>query len=255
LDSWLCESGAVESRNKAQRLVAEGKVTVNGIVCGKVSCEVGETDVVEVTEFEKYVGRGGYKLEKAIEHFGIDLTDKICLDVGASTGGFTQCMLLNGAKKVYAVDVGTGQLHETLKKDSRVINLEKTDIRNLSLSENTDSINDQSVEKNDNSHFVLKENIDFCSIDVSFISLTKILPFVKEMDIKNVVSLIKPQFEAGKSNIGKHGIVKSIKIHKNIIENIIDFVGALDYNIKGVVQSPIKGGDGNIEYLMYMVKR
>jgi 23S rRNA (cytidine1920-2'-O)/16S rRNA (cytidine1409-2'-O)-methyltransferase len=233
LDCLLCESGAVESRNKAQRLVAEGKVTVNGKVCEKSSYEVGEIDVVEVTELEKYVGRGGYKLEKAVEHFEIDLNDKICLDVGASTGGFTQCMLMNGAKKVYAVDVGTGQLHETLKTDSRVINLEKTDIRN----------------------FTPLENIDFCSIDVSFISLTKILPFVKEIDIKNVVALIKPQFEAGKGNVGKHGTVKSLKIHKNIIDNIIDFVEALDYNIKGVIESPIKGGDGNTEYLMYMVKR
>jgi 23S rRNA (cytidine1920-2'-O)/16S rRNA (cytidine1409-2'-O)-methyltransferase len=230
LDIYIKEK--VNSRNKAQTLINEGKVLVNSKICTKPAYEVTENDLIEITETEKYVGRGGYKLEKAIEHYNISLNDKICLDVGASTGGFTQCMLQNNAKKVYAVDVGKSQLADVLKNDSKVISLEQTDIRNFSP----------------------PEKIDFCAIDVSFISLTKILPFVNEMDINEIIVLIKPQFEVGKGNIGKKGIVKDKKIRQIALENIIDFSENLCYNVREYIHSPIIGGSGNIEYLMYMVK-
>ncbi|GHU55948.1 TlyA family rRNA (cytidine-2'-O)-methyltransferase [Clostridia bacterium] len=228
LDVYIKEK--VGSRNKAQTLINDGKVLVNGKICRKSAYIVLEKDDVNVLETEKYVGRGGYKLEAAINTFNIDLNGKICLDVGASTGGFTQCMLFNNAQKIYAVDVGKGQLAKILLENPKVINLEQTDIRTLTLS----------------------EKIDFCSIDVSFISLTKILPAISKFDIKEVVTLVKPQFEAGRKNIGKNGIVKDEKVRKICIENIIAFASNLGYNIVDVINSPIKGGDGNVEFLLYL---
>ena len=184
-----------------------------------------------------YVSRGGYKLAKAIKIFPIDLKDKICMDIGASTGGFTDCMLQNGAKKVYSIDVGYGQLAWKLRTDPKVVNLERTNIR---------YITDEQI----------KDPIDFFSVDVSFISLCLVLPaaykFMK--DNAQAVCLIKPQFEAGKENVGKKGVVRDPKVHEDVINKIINFSYENGFNILGLDFSPIKGPEGNIEYLLYIEK-
>ena len=183
-----------------------------------------------------YVSRGGLKLEKAISAFSLGLTGKTAMDIGASTGGFTDCMLKNGVTKVYAVDVGTDQLHENLKNDSRVINLEKTNIRTLPESE--------------------AEKTDFISIDVSFISLSLVLPhalrFLK--DDGQIVALIKPQFEAGKSALNKKGVVKDAKIHLSVIKSVLEFSKNLGLFVSGLTYSPVRGPEGNIEYLVLLTK-
>ena len=238
LDLILTEKKLAGSRTAAQRLIASGSVRVNGITAEKAS-ELfdGETDSFEVSgdaEVLKYVGRGGFKLETAVEEFGIPLENKVCIDIGASTGGFTDCMLRYGAKRVYAVDVGTAQLAEKLRRDSRVISLEKLDIRNAT----------------DND---LPEKADFICIDVSFISLKLILPcalsFLKPSG--SCTALIKPQFELGKKHIGKNGVAKDPKIHKSVTEDIRAFAEDLGCRVVGVTRSKIDGGDGNREFLMY----
>lgn len=236
LDSYLSEKQIVKSRNVAATMIKEGKVSVNGAVCTKPSFSVSDDDKIEITgDMPKYVGRGGLKLEKALGFFGIDLKDKICIDIGASTGGFTDCMLQNGAGRVYAVDVGSDQLDEKLRKDSRVISMEQTDVRNL-----TDEI----------------PAVDFISIDVSFISLKLVLPaairFLK--DGGSLVALIKPQFEAGKASLNKKGIVRDEKTRQRVCDDIKQFAITCGFSFECVTVSPINGGDGNMEYLIYLTK-
>lgn len=233
LDSEMAERGLVKSRSLAQALIKDEKVAVNGKTVAKASFSVRADDVIEIIgELPRYVGRGGLKLEKAINDFSLDLTDKVCIDVGASTGGFTDCMLQNGAKKVYAVDVGTAQLDEKLRQDSRVVSLENLDIR---------------VARDE-----IDEKVDFASIDVSFISLKLILPEIKRFLKKGsvFVALIKPQFEVGKQKLGKNGVVKDEKMRLGVVEDIKSFSAQIGYEVLGVVESAILGGDGNKEFLI-----
>ncbi len=235
LDIELTARMLVKSRNTAQKLIKDNAVSVNGKIISKPSYEVSPDDEIILTgELPRYVGRGGLKLEKALEEFKISLNDLVCIDAGASTGGFTDCMLQNGAKRVYAVDVGTAQLDETLKNDERVISLENTDIR-------------KAAEK-------IPEKADFISVDLSFISLRLVQPYIKNLmkSTGTAVVLIKPQFEVGKSGLGKHGIVKDEKLRNAAVEEIKQFAEQTGFSVNGLIQSPITGGDGNIEYLMYL---
>ncbi len=238
LDVILAEKGLAKSRTAAQALIKEGSVTVNGMVISRPAelCdpESDEFAVAESTELTKYVGRGGLKLETAVKHFGIDLAGAVCLDIGASTGGFTDCMLQYGAARVYAVDVGTSQLDPGLRADSRVISLEGLDIREAGEAE-------------------IPEKVSFVSIDVSFISLTRILPEVGRFAAAGAhcAALIKPQFELGKQRIGKSGVVRDPKLREKVKNEITAFAESLGYSVAGVIPSGIAGGDGNIEYLMY----
>lgn len=240
LDLYLSESGLAKSREQAKQLIKAGQVFVGGRAELKPAYDVGsvsDADVKLVGEGLKYVGRGGLKLEKAISVFGINLAGRVCIDVGASTGGFTDCMLQNGAAFVYAADVGHGQLDETLCRDSRVANMEGCDIRKLSAED-----------------FPLRP--DFISADVSFVSLKLILPKTGELLPQGgeTAVLIKPQFEAGRAFVGKNGIVKDRKSHMRILEEITLFCPSAGFSVQGVIPSPIKGGSGNIEYLAYAVK-
>lgn len=225
------------SRDNSKRAVENGFVKVNDNVVLKPSFLVNELDSIELSDsaYINYVGRGGLKLQKALDCFNLDLNSKICLDVGASTGGFTDCMLKSGAKLVYAVDVGTNQLSDTLKSDSRVVSIEKMDIRNFSES-------------------CPEIYFDFISIDVSFISVTKILPYVLNLlnSDSEIVVLIKPQFEAGKEYLNKKGVVKNKNIHVKVLKNIYSFCTENNIQIGGIDFSPITGGSGNIEYLIYL---
>ncbi len=236
LDYELTARGILPSRERAKEKIKCGEVQVNGITCTKPSFEVCESDKIEfVGEALKYVGRGGLKLEKALEVFKIDVSGLNCLDIGASTGGFTDCMLKNGAEKVYAVEVGHGQLVDKLLSDNRVVNMENTDIRSVSAD-------------------MFEKIPQFTCADVSFISLEHILPHIYRLTESNCVVLIKPQFEAGKSNIGKRGIVKSEKVHVQVIEKIISCSMGLGFSVKGLCSSAIRGGSGNVEYLLYLEK-
>lgn len=227
------------SRERAKEAVEKGYVSSKGIIFKKPGEKVFRDIEIDIDEkgYLKYVGRGGLKLEKAIELFEIDIFDKVCIDVGASTGGFTDCMLQYGAKKVYSVDVGNGQLAEVIKNNPKVESMENTNIINLTKKD-----------------FPL--SIDFASIDVSFVSLTKILYYVKEILNENgrAVALIKPQFEAGKQNIGKKGIVKNFKVHINVIKKIFAYVLEIGFKIENLSFSPIKGSEGNVEYIIYISK-
>ena len=235
LDTELVKRSLARSRTSAQGLIKDGMVYVNGSQAQKPSCEVNDTDEVTVKgDLPKYVGRGGIKLEKALTEFDITLHGCTCIDVGASTGGFTDCMLQNGAALVYAVDVGSNQLDGKLKNDKRVVSLENTDIRNA-------------AEK-------LPEKADLITIDVSFISLKLVLPAVKKLLKANgiIIALIKPQFEVGKTGLGKHGVVKDEKLRKQAVDGIRLFSSDLGFTVNGVITSPITGGEGNIEYLIYL---
>ena len=235
LDIYLYEQKMVKSRSAAAEMIKSGSISVNGSVITKPSFTVNDGDSVFITgEVLKYVGRGGLKLEKALDFFSIDLSGRTCLDIGASTGGFTDCMLQNGAKLVYAVDVGTDQLDEKLRSDSRVISMEKTDIRNVG-----DSI----------------PAVDFISIDVSFISLKLVLPSAKAHLKRGgcAVALIKPQFEAGKASLNKKGVVRDEKIRNRICSEISDFAASIGFTVGNIIISPITGGDGNTEYLIYLL--
>lgn len=239
LDVLLLEKGIFESREKAKEGILEGNVFVNGKRVNKCSTKVESSAVLEFKgEKLKYVGRGGLKLEKAIRKFNINLNEKVCLDIGASTGGFTDCMLQSGAKKVFAIDVGYGQLSDKLRKDSRVICIEKYNVRYID-------------EKD------IGEYADFASIDVSFISIEKLLvPLTRVLkDNAEIVALIKPQFEAGKNNIGKNGIVKNESIQIKVILKLIEFLNTAKLEVLGLDFSPIKGSDGNIEFLIHMKKK
>ena len=239
LDILLVKKKLAESREKAKDMIVSGNVYVEGKKEEKAGKTFEESAFMEVRgDILPYVSRAGLKLEKAIKVFDIDLEGKICMDVGASTGGFTDCMLQNKAKKVYCVDVGHGQLSWKLQKDERVICMEKTNIRYLTKKDIT-------------------EEIEFVSIDVSFISLTKVLLPVKElmMEKAKAVCLIKPQFEVGKEKIGKKGVVKERKVQEEVIEMVSGYAKEIGFSILGLDYSPIKGSEGNIEYLLYLQKK
>ena len=236
LDVLMVQRNLAESREKAKALIMSGIVYVNGQKEDKAGTSFEETVQIEVRGSTlKYVSRGGLKLEKAMSRFGVQLAGKVCMDVGASTGGFTDCMLQNGAVKVYAVDVGHGQLAWKLRNDDRVICMEKTNIRYVTPED-------------------IGDHIEFASIDVSFISLTKVLGPVKQLltDEGQVVCLIKPQFEAGREKVGKKGVVREKSVHLEVIEMVMDYARSIGFGILGLEFSPIKGPEGNIEYLLYL---
>ncbi|AIY81378.1 TlyA family RNA methyltransferase [Clostridium botulinum] len=238
LDILLVEKGIITSRDRAKACIMEGKVFVDGQRVDKAGEKVSIIANIEYKGAKlKYVSRGGLKLEKAMKSYDISLEDKVCMDIGASTGGFTDCMLQNGAKKVYSVDVGYGQFAWKLRTDERVVCMERTNIRYVTLED-------------------IGEPLDFASIDVSFISLKKIMPATLGL-LKNtgeVVALIKPQFEAGREKVGKKGVVREISTHKEVVYGIIEFLKNENLNILGVGYSPIKGPEGNREYLVYFTK-
>lgn len=238
LDVAVFEQGLAESRERAQAYIMAGDVYLNGVKASKAGQQVKPDDVIEVrTKSLPYVSRGGLKLEKAMQSFPILLTDKICMDVGASTGGFTDCMLQNGAVKVYSIDVGYGQLAWKLRSDGRVVNLERTNFRYVTREQVPDAV-------------------DFSSVDVSFISLGLILPVLHELLAPEgeAVCLIKPQFEAGKDKIGKNGVVRDRRVHTEVIEKVERLALENGFDILGLDFSPIKGPKGNIEYLIYLKK-
>ena len=238
LDVAVFERGFAETREKAKAMVMAGSVYLNGQKALKGGAPVKETDIIEVKgAINPYVSRGGLKLHKAVASFNLDLKDCVCMDIGASTGGFTDCMLVNGAKKVYSIDVGYGQLAWKLRTDERVVNLERTNFRYVT-------------------HEQIPEDIDFASVDVSFISLKLILPVMHSLlkDGGRSVCLIKPQFEAGKENIGKKGVVRDKNVHAEVIAEITGFAAENGFKVIDVDFSPIKGPEGNIEYLMFIEK-
>lgn len=238
LDVLLVKRSLAASREKAKAIIMSGNVYVEGQKEDKAGTMFPDTAQIEVRgNTLPYVSRGGLKLEKAMTHFGVTLEGKVCMDVGASTGGFTDCMLQNGAVKVYAIDVGHGQLDWKLRNDPRVVCMEKTNIR-----------------------YVVREDIqepaEFSSIDVSFISLTKVLGPVRELLTEDgeVVCLIKPQFEAGREKVGKKGVVRDPAVHQEVIEKVISYSEELGFGICHLEFSPIKGPEGNIEYLLHIRK-
>ena len=238
LDVLLVERNLFESRERAKRIIMTGKVLVDEKKIDKAGTLVNRDCEIRLLGSDiPFVSRGGLKLEKAIKEFNLDLQNKTAADIGASTGGFTDCMLQNGAAKVYAIDVGYGQLAWKLRQDSRVINMERTNIRNVT----EDMIDD---------------NLDFASIDVAFISLDKVLPVVFNLlsDTGEIVALIKPQFEAGRENVGKKGVVKDKNIHVEVIERVLNFAAKIGFTVNNLTFSPIKGPEGNIEYLTYLIK-
>lgn len=238
LDILLVDRGIITSRERAKTSIMAGKVFVDGRRVDKAGEKVPVTANIEYKgEKLPYVSRGGLKLEKAMKNFPITLEGKVCMDIGASTGGFTDCMLQNGASKVFSIDVGYGQFAWKLRTDERVVCMERTNIRYVKPED-------------------LGELVDFASIDVSFISLKKIMPATIELlkDKGEVVALIKPQFEAGKEKVGKKGVVRDIEVHKEVVFGIIDYLIEHNLNVLGVSYSPIKGPEGNIEYLAYFTK-
>ncbi|HEV7241475.1 MAG TPA: TlyA family RNA methyltransferase [Thermoanaerobaculia bacterium] len=235
VDVALVERGLVDTRSKAQSLIMARRVLVNGQFVDKAGATVAADDEVRIAELEHpWVGRGGMKLAHALKAFPIDVRGKICADVGASTGGFTDVMLKHGAAKVYAIDVGYGQLDASLRNDPRVINREKVNARYLGP-ENFD------------------EPIDFASIDVSFISLKLILPAVATFLRGELVALIKPQFEVGKHEVGKGGIVRDEAKRQAAVDGVVEFAKENGFDVQGVIESPVRGAEGNVEYLMYAV--
>lgn len=238
LDVLLVQRGLAPSREKAKAMIMEGHVFVDNEREDKAGTFFDDKVAIEVRgNTLRYVSRGGLKLEKAMEQFDLTLTGKVCMDIGASTGGFTDCMLQNGASKVYAVDVGYGQFAWKLRQDERVVCMEKTNIRYVTP-EDIDDV------------------LDFASVDVSFISLTKVLGPAKEL-LKvggEMVCLIKPQFEAGKDKVGKKGVVRDGAVHKEVIESVILFAKSMGFQVLHLEYSPIKGPEGNIEYLVHIRK-
>lgn len=238
LDVLLVKRGLAQSREKAKAIIMTGNVFVKNQREDKAGSTFEEDVEIEVKGNEmKYVSRGGYKLEKAIDLWGVPLEDKTCMDVGSSTGGFTDCMLQNGASKVYAIDVGTNQLAWKLRQDDRVVSMEKTNIRYVT-------------------HENVPEDIQFASIDVAFISLTKVLVPVRNLLAHDgrVVCLVKPQFEAGREKVGKKGVVRDISVHEEVVCNVMTYAIAIGFKILELSFSPIKGPEGNIEYLLYIEK-
>lgn len=238
LDVLLVEKGLAPSREKAKAIIMAGIVYVDGNKEDKAGTTFPEQAVIEVKgKTLPYVSRGGLKLEKAMQQFPITLADKVCMDVGSSTGGFTDCMLQNGAVKVYAVDVGHGQLAWKLRNDPRVVCMEKTNIRYVTPED-------------------IEEFVEFSSIDVSFISLTKVLLPVKNLltDNGQIVCLIKPQFEAGREKVGKKGVVRDRKVHEEVIRMVMDYAASIELYPLALDFSPVKGPEGNIEYLLFLSK-
>ena len=234
----MVNRGLAESREKAKAIIMSGIVYVDNIKEDKAGSTFDEKAQIEVRgNTLKYVSRGGLKLEKAMDCFGVSLAGKVAMDVGSSTGGFTDCMLQNGAVKVYSVDVGHGQLAWKLRNDERVVCMEKTNIRYVTPDD-------------------IEDRIAFASIDVSFISLTKVLPPVKELltDDGEIVCLIKPQFEAGREKVGKKGVVRDKAVHEEVVQMICDFAVENGYSVLGLTFSPVKGPEGNIEYLVFLQK-
>ena len=238
LDSAVFEKGFCDSREKAKTLIMAGVVYVNNQKIDKCGMTIKADDLIEVRSNPlKYVSRGGLKLEKAMKEFPISLDNLICADIGASTGGFTDCMLQNGAKKVYAIDVGYGQLAWKLRTDERVVNLERTNFRYVTTEQIPDAL-------------------DFASVDVSFISLSLIVPVMHSLmnDNAKAVCLIKPQFEAGKDKVGKKGVVRDKNVHIEVVQKIISLMTEVGFSVLGLTYSPIKGPEGNIEYLIFIEK-
>ncbi len=238
LDSEVFERGLVQSRERAKAMIMAGQVYLNGQKATKGGTFIKPDDVIEVRNNQNpFVSRGGLKLQKGIARFGFKLDGCVCMDIGASTGGFTDCMLSSGASKVYAIDVGYGQLAWKLRTDERVVNLERTNFRYVTSEQ-------------------IPEPIDFASVDVSFISLKHILPPLFDLlkDGGCAVCLIKPQFEAGRENVGKKGVVRDKSIHVSVIRNVFDFALNTGFSVVALDYSPIKGPEGNIEYLMHIVK-
>ena len=238
LDVLLVEQGHMESRQKAQAVIMAGSVFVDGQRVDKPGTAVPNTAQIEVRGHAlPYVSRGGLKLEKAMKCFPLTPDGKVCMDIGASTGGFTDCMLQNGAVKVYAVDVGYGQLAWSLRTDERVVNMERTNIRNVTLD-------------------MLAEPIEFFSVDVSFISLHHIFPVAQAITTPDAmgVCLVKPQFEAGREKVGKNGVVRDPATHREVLHNAMGYAAANGFVVRGLDFSPVKGPEGNIEYLMFVQK-
>lgn len=239
LDTLLVRQGYYESREKAKRAIMAGIVFVNGQKSDKAGNMIDtEAEIFVKENICPYVSRGGLKLEKSIKMFNLDLTDDVCMDIGSSTGGFTDCMLQNGAVRVYAVDVGYGQLDWKLRNDERVVNMEKCNVRYLDPE-------------------TIAEPVDFISIDVSFISLKLIFPVAAQLlaDDGHIVCLVKPQFEAGREQVGKKGIVRDRKVHEEVIENVIKYAADNGLYPHGLTFSPVTGAKGNIEYLLYLSKQ
>ena len=238
LDAAMVQQGLVPSRQRAKTLIQNGQISVNGKVCTKPAFAVEETDQITMEGSDiPFVGRGGLKLEYALEQTKRSLDGLVCLDIGASTGGFTDCMLQRGAAKVYAIDVGHGQLVQSLREDSRVVNWEGTDVRSIAPEQ-------------------LEQPADFFSVDVSLISLHHVLPYVLPLlkpDAAGAI-LIKPQFEAGRENIGKNGLVQSQRVHVQALGNILTLLSALGLTVQLLCPSPIRGGSGNVEYLAAVQK-
>ena len=233
LDVALVERALVDTRSRAQSLIMARRVLVNGQFVDKAGANVTEEDEIRVAELEHpWVGRGGMKLAQAFRTFPINVHEKVCADIGASTGGFTDVMLKHGAAKVYAIDVGYGQLDVSLRNDPRVVNREKVNARYLQAES-------------------FDEPIEFVSIDVSFISLKLILPAIAELLRGELVALIKPQFEVGKHEVGKGGIIRDEKLRQGAVDGVVAAAKELGFEVKGVIESPIRGAEGNVEYLMY----
>ncbi|GAB4534771.1 MAG: TlyA family rRNA (cytidine-2'-O)-methyltransferase [Thermodesulfovibrionia bacterium] len=238
LDRLLFERGLVDSREKARALILEGKVLVNGVAVDKPGSSVSHDASITIKEGMPYVSRGGLKLEKAINAFGMDLKDKTAMDIGASTGGFTDCLLKHGVRKVYAIDVGYGQFDWRLRRDQRVTLLERTNIRYLDRS-------------------AIPETVDIITIDVSFISLLKVIPRSLDFLSPNgeIIALIKPQFELQKRDVGKGGVVRDGQKRLKAVERIVEGVNAMGLDIKGIFESPVHGPRGNIEYFIYLKRK
>ena len=237
LDQYLCQNGLVQSRERAKALIMSGIVFVNNQKADKAGEMIAEDATVEVRGHDiGYVSRGGLKLEKAMQVFPMTPNGKVCMDIGASTGGFTDCMLQNGATKVYAVDVGYGQLAWSLRSDERVVNMERTNIRHVTPD-------------------MLADQIEFFSVDVSFISLKHIFPVADAICVPgaNGVCLVKPQFDAGREKVGKKGVVRESSTHIEVIRNAIGFALQNHFSVRGLDYSPIKGPEGNIEFLIHVV--
>lgn len=238
LDILVYEKGFTDSREKAKAVIMAGQVYVDNQKADKCGTSYDDNVKIEVRgNVQKYVSRGGLKLEKAINNFALDLKDKITMDIGASTGGFTDCMLQNGARKVYSIDVGYGQLAWKLRTDERVVNLERTNMRKVTTEQ-------------------VPDPIDFFSVDVSFISLKLILPVARLLMAEGAqaVCLIKPQFEAGREKVGKKGVVRDPSVHIEVVQNIYDFCLENGFDVLNLDFSPIKGPEGNIEYLIHLKK-
>jgi 23S rRNA (cytidine1920-2'-O)/16S rRNA (cytidine1409-2'-O)-methyltransferase len=238
LDKEICNRYNISSRSKAQSLIKDNLVLLNGKLASKASCSVSENDVIEILEHKDYVSRGAHKLLRAIDFFKLDFFDKVVLDIGASTGGFTQVCIENGAKKVYSVDIGKDELDKSLRENPKVVNMAGMDFRDVKLEQ--------------------VEDVDIIVGDLSFISLTKILPKISELFLneKEMILLFKPQFECGKEIAKKYkGIIKNKEIHEKLLKNIEIFAKNNNFLIKNITFSSIQGGDGNIEYLLYFSKK